>query len=98
METEQIKRPRRTSVEIKLLLGEFKHSDMDAGEFCKAHGITEGVFYKWKARYLNKPSAKQNEFITLQPAMITDAVLFAEVKGIKLYQAVTASYLKELLA
>jgi hypothetical protein len=29
---------------------------------------------------------------------LQEAVLFAEVKGIKIYQAVTASYLKELLA
>lgn len=98
MEPEQIKRPRRTSIEIKTLLGEFKQRGMDAKEFCKTHGISEGVFYKWKARYLNKPSAKQTGFVTLQPsAALQGTVLFAEVKGIKLYQPVTASYLKELL-
>jgi hypothetical protein len=96
MEAEQIKRPRRTSLEIKKLLNEFKQSG-DAKAFCKTHGITEGVFYKWKARYLNKPAAKQNGFITLQPFM-PEASLFAEVKGIKIYRAVDAAYLKALLA
>ena len=100
MEDEQIKRPRRTSEEIKNLLTSFTQSDMGAKAFCKMHGISEGVFYKWKARHLNKPLAKQPAFVTLQPAAVGlhEAVLFAEVKGIKIYQVVSASFLKELIA
>lgn len=98
MESLKIKRSRRTSVEIKSLLASYKQSGIAVKEFCKTHGITEGVFYKWKARYLNKPSVKQSAFITLQSPVVGAAALFAEVKGIKIYQAVEASYLKELLA
>ncbi len=99
MEVKQIKRSRRTSEEIKKLLADFKQSGTDAKDFCNTHGINPGVFYKWKARHLNKPAARQNGFVALQPfAALQGAALFAEVKGIKIYQAVTASYLKELLA
>ena len=59
MEEQQIKRPRRTSEEIRNLLTSFTQTDMGAKAFCKMHGISEGVFYKWKARHLNKPLAKQ---------------------------------------
>ena len=98
MESEQIKRVRRTSAEIKSLLATFQQSDITAKDFCEAHGITEGVFYKWKTRYL-KPSVKEPGFITVQSVdALQGRVLFAEVNGIRLYQAVTASYLKELLA
>ncbi len=98
MEVKQIKRSRRTSEEIKKLLADFKQSGTAAKAFCLTHGINPGVFYKWKARHLNKPAARQNGFITLQPSgALQGAGLFAEVKGIKIYQAVTASYLKELL-
>lgn len=100
MEEEQIKRSRRTSEEIKALLASFTKSDMGAKAFCKMHGISEGVFYKWKARHLNKPLTKQPAFVTLQPASVGlhESPLFAEVKGIKIYQVVSACFLKELIA
>lgn len=100
MDQQQTKRPRRTSQEIKDMLASFAQSGMGAKAFCKMHDISDGVFYKWKARYINKPAAKQTAFVTLQPAAVgvCEAALFAEVKGIKIYQAVTASFLKELIA
>ena len=99
MEQEQIKRARRTSVEIINLLEEFSHCGMSAKEFCKLHSISEAGFYKWRSRQLNASTAKKNDFVILQQSseVKTGSILFAEVKGIRLYQAVTASYLKELL-
>jgi hypothetical protein len=41
---------------------------------------------------------EKNDFIPLQVATSSSPVLFAEVKGIRIYQAVSASYLKELLS
>ena len=96
MEQLQSKRTRRTSAEIKQLLEDFKQSGTDANEFCKVHGITEGVFYKWRSRYGEKAASKQNGFVSLQ-APSNEHGLFAEVKGIRIYQAVSAAYLKELL-
>ena len=100
MELEQIKRARRTSAEIKNLLEMFSQSGMSAKDFCMLHRISEAGFYKWRSRYVNTTTAKPNNFVILQePSEVrSDSMLFAEVKGIRIYQAVTAQYLKELLA
>ena len=100
MEQQKIKRSRRTANEIGRLLEEFNQAGISAKEFCTIHGITEAGFYKWRTRYGNKPAKKRNAFVMLQAAstVTREAALFAEVKGIKIYQAVAASYLKELLA
>ena len=97
---EQNKRPRRTSSEIKLLLKEFASSGISAKEFCALHDITEAGFYKWRVRHLPKPSSEKEAFVLLQgPSRITnEPALFAELKGIRIYQLVAPSYLKELLA
>ena len=99
MESEQTKRERRTSLEIKSLLASFTQSGMGAKAFCQMHGISEAAFYKWKSRYSVNDSVNQSGFITLPPsAGLFGPSLFAEVRGIKIYQAVESSYLKDLLS
>ena len=100
MEDQQIKRPRRTSAEIKQLLEAFSHAAISAKEFCMQHDISEAGFYKWRSRYGDSPSENRNDFVILKQTSIPlpESTLFAEVKGVKIYQAVSASYLKELLA
>lgn len=100
MEQEQSKRARRTSSEIKNLLESFSQSGMAAKDFCLLHSISEAAFYKWRSRYGNTPTEKTNNFVILQEAsrLQNGSLLFAEVKGIKIYQAVAASYLKDLIA
>lgn len=100
MEQPQSKRNRRTSLEIKQLLKDFTRSGISAKEFCKAQGISTGVFYKWRSRYGAKPAAKPGAFIKLNVPTVPEQqpALFAEVKEIKIYQVVSASFLKELLA
>lgn len=99
MEQQQDKRSRRSLNEIKVLLEKFDKSNLGAKEFCKTHGISEAGFYKWRARHRSRSSSDQNGFASLNviPSTASNgASLFAEVKGIKIYQPVTASYLKEL--
>ncbi|MEO6668874.1 MAG: hypothetical protein ABIN36_05330 [Ferruginibacter sp.] len=100
MEQEQTKRTRRTAAEIKNLLESFSQCGLDAKEFCILHHISEALFSKWRSRYGNSSNGKENNFVLLQTASVlqNSSFLFAEVKGIKIYQAVTASYLKELIA
>jgi transposase-like protein len=101
MEADQNKRRRRTSIEIKKSLEVFRQSGLSVKAFCKLHNISEAGFYKWRKRYADHAPLKKNSFIVLKPQPILAAAepaLFAEIKGIKLYQAVEASYLKELLA
>ena len=92
---------RRTQSEILVLLNDYENGNTGIADFCITHDICRATFNKWCNRYKNN-TVKQNEqngFATLQ---ITGdhrrgvVTLFAEVKGIKLYQPVTASYLKEL--
>jgi transposase-like protein len=100
MEQEQTKRIRRTSAEIKNLLETFSQSGIAARDFCLLHSISEASFYKWRSRYATASAAKESNFVLLEETsgLQNAALLFAEVKGIKIYQGVTASYLKELIA
>ena len=97
---QQTKRSRRTAVEIKQLLGDFKQSGLTALEFSQSIGITEGAFQKLRSRHGEKTACEQKGFIHLQSRSITgsESGLFAEVDGIRIYQPVSAQYLKELLA
>ena len=100
MEQEQTKRGRRTAAEIKNLLESFSHSGMAVKDFCILHSISEVLFSKWRSRYLNNQAVKENNFVLLHNSsgLQNGSLLFAEVNGIKIYQAVTASYLKELIS
>jgi hypothetical protein len=100
MEQEKSKRARRTSAEIKKLLEAFSQSGMCAKDFCMLHSISEAGFYKWRTRYVNKPTSKENNFVLLHEASEAKdgSMLFAEVKGIRFYQIVAPSYLKELIS
>lgn len=100
MEQEQTKRTRRTAAEIKNLLELFSQCGLDAKEFCILHNITGSLFSKWHSRYGNPATGKKNNFVLLQGTseLQNSSFLFAEVKGIRIYQAVSASYLKELIA
>lgn len=92
---EQAKRSRRSSKEIKELLELFDSSGISVKQFCSSNGISETVFYKWRGRY--RMVEEKNEFIPLQLASSSSPGLFAEVNGIRIYQVVSASFLKELL-
>jgi len=65
------------------------------------HSISNATFHKWQNKYRNKtvegigPTGFAHLQISSSSAN-TDASLFAEVKGIRIYQPVAASYLKEL--
>ncbi len=92
----------RSKEEIISILEECRKSGKSVKEFAKSRGIHEATYYSWRNKYGSKP-VKQNAkagFASLKinpsPATQTPA-LFAEVKGIKIYQTVSASYLKELM-
>ena len=91
------RRVRRSAEEIIHLLTEFEKANVSVKEFCATHNISRASFHKWQSRYKSKEPIAG--FVPLQIAsLIAPAVLFAEVKGIKIYQPVTAAYLKELFA
>jgi hypothetical protein len=91
---------KRTRQEMAQLLREYdKSQGMTAKDFCRKHQISEGAFYSARKRQRSKNEEPQKSgFIAMQPSAGKErsGVLFAEVKGIKLYQAVPAEYLKTL--
>jgi hypothetical protein len=85
------------------LLAEYdKTQGMTIKAFCKLHKVTEGSFYTARKRYRSAAISKQqsSRFIPIGRTAFNEsaAILFAEVNGIKLYQAVPADYLKSLIA
>ena len=98
----QSRRPQRNSQEISHLLEEFKTSGVSTQEFCDKHGIPKGTFYTWKKRFKKKAvKASASGFVKVSVSKALPGgptpILFAEVKGIRLYQEVSASFLKALL-
>jgi hypothetical protein len=91
----------RSDEEVLALLDEFDKSNLSVKEFCELSDISEATYYNWKNRF--RKTDKKNDppgFATLHIAheQIAEPGLFAEVNGIRLYQAVPAAYLKELLS
>jgi Transposase len=98
----QSKRPQRSFQEISQLLEEFKASGVRIQEFCERHGIPKGTFYTWKKRFRKEAAkAPSSGFVKVSVSKNlpggSGPVLFAEVKGIRLYQEVSPSFLKALL-
>jgi hypothetical protein len=91
---EQAKKSRRSSKEIKELLESFDSSGMSAKQFCITNSISETVFYKWRGKY--RRGEEKNQFIPLHVPSLPSSGLFAEVNGIRIYQVVSPSFLKEL--
>jgi hypothetical protein len=84
------------------LLQEFEKSKLSVKDFCKLHHISAGNFHKWKSRYKSKVvSRKQRSGFArvdiIGASQTSLPGLFAEVNGIKIYQPVAATFLKELL-
>jgi hypothetical protein len=95
--------PRRGKKQILELLDKYENtSGMSVRAFCKLHQTSEGAFYSARKRYRSSGASvpRKSGFVALaQPAIMESAgSLFAEVKGIKLYQFVSAEYLKSLIA
>jgi len=95
-------RHRRNKQQIQKLLKLHSASNVSVKDFCREHNIHPAVFYKWKNRYKGKVgnNPKFTGFTTLDiveglPAGLPR--LFAEVKGIRIYQPVSALFLKELM-
>jgi len=93
-------RRRRSHQQIRNLLTEFGKADLTVKEFCLLQHISPGTFHKWQARLKDKEAPQNNRpaFTEVQVSSSSSGALFAEVSGIRIYQPVTASYLKELLS
>lgn len=83
----------RSKAMILELLEQQQQSGLSIQAFCAQHSIPAGSFHNWKRKY-GSGNGGASAFTPVQ--ISPSAALFAEVNGIKLYQPVSAAYLKEL--
>ena len=89
----------RSKQDIKRLLKEHAQSDQSVKAFCAGLNIAEGTFYHWKHKFSKGSDATGKiGFAPIEVVPSAGKGLFAEVGSIKIYQPVSAAYLKELLA
>ncbi len=86
----------RGETAILKLVQEQTQSGQSIKSFCIAHGIAEGTFHNWKHKYGAGSVPASKAFTTLQ--VVPESGLFATVGNIKIYQPVSAAYLKELVS
>jgi hypothetical protein len=87
----------RGKLAILELLRHHRQSGLSIQAFCDQHSIPTGSFHNWKKRYsTNDNRVAEQSFTTLQIQPGVSQQLFAEVGCIKLFQPVSAVYLKEL--
>lgn len=103
MERKRSSGPRlfRSKTVILDLLKAHQQSGLSIQAFCVEQNIATGNFRRWKKQYSQEDIAGQSVvagFSNLQIEQPTAVALFAEVKGIKLYQPVSAAFLKELVS
>jgi hypothetical protein len=101
------KRSQRSEQDILALLKAYENSEgITVKDFCKRNGFSDAAFYTWRKRYHNKQQQTRNSK-GFMPVKLTrssyvppnnEPLLFAEVKGIRLYHFVSADYLKALLS
>ena len=90
---------RRTREQMLELRNKFEQSDLTIHSFSRLHNISTGILYKWKKRYENDDDNRAGfARVDIKSSFPAVPGLFAEVKGIKIYQPVSATFLKELLA
>jgi transposase-like protein len=87
----------RSRSEILDLLQEYRESKLSVKLFCEKRSISEGSFQNWRKRYGTDQSSATGTAFTAVSVSAAAVGLFAEVNGIRIYQPVSAGYLKELL-
>jgi len=75
------------------LLHQQAQSGQSIKAFCAGQGIATGTFHNWKHKYRLQEASG---FATLK--IVPESGLFAIVGDIRIYQPVSAAYLKELLS
>ncbi len=92
--------------EMFALIAMQKASAMSVRDFCMHHGLSRPSYYYWQKRYRASQQAGHEEpdgFTLLKKereSLLSQShpgSLFAEYKGIKIYQQVSACFLRELI-
>ena len=90
---------RRSALEIRSIIADYKQSGLSRTAYCKLHKLNEGTLSTWLGRH--KMKSVPQGFVPVSVAVKMagqEGQLFAECRGVKFYQRVEAGYLKELLS
>ena len=85
----------RGKTAIMKILQHQADSGQNIKTYCASHGIAGGTFHRWKQKYAAGKEAASG-FASLQ--VVPETGLFAIVGNIRIYQPVSAAYLKELMS
>lgn len=91
------RRKRRTRAEITAVLADYRSSKLTVAEFCASREIHPPTFGTWLGRYKQFKKAPSPAFAAIQVTSPPGSSLFAEVNGVKLYQPVSAAFIKLLM-
>jgi hypothetical protein len=94
----KIRKPRifRSKAEILKILQEQAQSGQNVKSFCTAQCIASGTFHRWRQQYASRVDVRSSGFAPVH--ILPEAGLFATVGSIRIYQPVSAAYLKELMS
>ena len=104
MNQELSSQPKSTQHKMFSMIEEQQSGKMTVKEFCERNSLSEARFYYWRKKYMDvtKPGSELQlggfSLLHVDEKSPKDAILFAEYKGMKLYQQVPVSYLKELMS
>ncbi|HVI44813.1 MAG TPA: transposase [Chitinophaga sp.] len=87
------RRKRRSKKEIHRILQEYEGCNQSIEDYCKKQNIPSNTFYNWRKKY---GTGALGGFTKVLVTVPSQGNLFAEVGKIRLYQPVSAAYLKEL--
>lgn len=86
----------RSKDEILDLIGQQQQSGLSVKAFCKSNSLSESSFYNWVRRHKKESVQPESSFASVRIQPVQSGALFAEIRGIKIYQPVSAGFLKEL--
>ena len=87
----------RTREQKEALLALQHQSGLSVKSFCAKHDIATATFHNWKQQLKRSSTErKASGFATLAIQAPSQPLLFAEVRGIRLYQPMSADFLKAL--
>jgi hypothetical protein len=98
MEESKVKTVRkfRSKTAILKILQDQVDSGQNIKTYCASHGIAGGTFHRWKQKYWAAGDVSRSGFSPVQ--IIPEPGLFAMVGNIRIYQPVSAAYLKDLIS
>jgi len=98
MEESKVKTVRkfRSKAAILNILQDQVVSGQNIKTYCASHGIAGGTFHRWRQKYGTAEDVPRSGFASLH--VVPEPGLFAIVGSLRIYQPVSAAYLKELLS